>query len=673
MNGLYRRGGIWWARLVVPENLRALANRREFIRSTRSHDLAVAKLVGSIMLTEWRHQLLKLGGKQLDNQGILNLINGSPILGIGGFLSLERAAGVMAFDVVELLRAAANGKLALHHAISRASGEGFIVPVDSLQLVDPEIGKEAGYVIPDTLLLPSNARPVNYQGKTLPIGLETAVQIANEGLGEIDLLALELVNRPDMWFVPNVCFGLVAVGDLLVPCDELNVLRVSLAAQVSPERIKRAQDAEKNVVDGVDRVSGKWAKKRYLWTLEQYCTDTEGLPGSLNDPAEIEQKRVGMARFAEYMGDLRLCDINADTLREYRKGPLKTFLANINHLPRDLRRATMKQSIERVEASGRCWPVMSADRQHEQMKWLYAFFRWLVEKERISRDVSATVRNETGLTKAQEIEAKRIAKSDEDEGRRPFTGDELKQIFGVMHYQTGNGRHLVKLNAKWYPFQFWLPLLGLCAGMRIKEISQLHLVDVVEIDGVWCLDVNAKTKDKKLKNDNAWRIIPIHQRVKELGFLDYCERLRQQNYRRVFPELTYSRSAARYAKTPILKMSELLLDLGMQRDNTMVFHNLRKNFNDEIGRVAVPGVDARLGAMLRYQITGHELPGAASDANAAHYTRTRIAEKAGMVNAVSFELGTIERFDIAYGIGQVAIAINNKIGSRQGLEDMGPL
>ena len=450
MNGLYRRGGVWWARLVVPQNLRAVANRREFVRSTRSHDLDVAKLVGSIMLSEWRHQLLRLeGGGRLDDRNILNLVNGSPLLGIGGFLPLSRAAGLMGLDVGELIQAAGAGKLALHHAVSRACGSGFVVPIDSLEPVDPEVGSEAGYVIPDAADFPSDAHPANYQGKTLPVGVETAVQIANEGLREIELLALELVGQPGLWFIPRVDFGSVPVGDLLASCDELNALRVSLAAQVSPEHLKQAQDAGKSVAGGVDRVSGEWAKKRFLWALDQYCTDTEGLLGRLADPAEIEQKRVGMARFAEYMGDLRLYEISADTLGKYRDGPLKTFLAKINHLPRGLRRPTMKECIERVKATGRDWPVMSADRQHEQMNWLYAFFGWLVKKERISRDVSVTMRSESGMSKAQKQEAKRKKKSDGEEGRRPFTGDELKRIFGVAHYHTGNGGHLVKLNAKW--------------------------------------------------------------------------------------------------------------------------------------------------------------------------------------------------------------------------------
>ena len=50
MDGLFRRGGIWWARLVVPPRLRGRAGRREFIQSTGTHEHIVGKLVAANQL-----------------------------------------------------------------------------------------------------------------------------------------------------------------------------------------------------------------------------------------------------------------------------------------------------------------------------------------------------------------------------------------------------------------------------------------------------------------------------------------------------------------------------------------------------------------------------------------------------------------------------------------------
>ncbi len=54
---LARRGGVWWTRLVVPERLRHVVGRREFVQSCRTADLQVAKTVAAVLLAEWRQTL----------------------------------------------------------------------------------------------------------------------------------------------------------------------------------------------------------------------------------------------------------------------------------------------------------------------------------------------------------------------------------------------------------------------------------------------------------------------------------------------------------------------------------------------------------------------------------------------------------------------------------------
>lgn len=161
-------------------------------------------------------------------------------------------------------------------------------------------------------------------------------------------------------------------------------------------------------------------------------------------------------------------------------------------------------------------------------------------------------------------------------------------VFSVPHYKTGDGRHVTKGNETWYPFQYWLPPLALYHGCRISELCQMHLDNVTQVEGIWVLDVNDKTKDKSIKTDDtSERCIPVHPTVIELGFLDYCERLRSEGFRRVFPELTFSLSAARYAKERKRKMSAMLASLGMPRDGALVFHNVRHTANFALGRARV--------------------------------------------------------------------------------------
>ena len=73
-----RRGGIGWARLIVPARLRAAAGRREFTQSCRTHEPAIAKLVAAVLLSGWRKKLLELDSRPMPVD-VLKLVVGSPV------------------------------------------------------------------------------------------------------------------------------------------------------------------------------------------------------------------------------------------------------------------------------------------------------------------------------------------------------------------------------------------------------------------------------------------------------------------------------------------------------------------------------------------------------------------------------------------------------------------
>ena len=193
------------------------------------------------------------------------------------------------------------------------------------------------------------------------------------------------------------------------------------------------------------------------------------------------------------------------------------------------------------------------------------------------------------------------------------------------------------------------------------------------MSGVWVLDLNENTPDKKLKTDaTSFRLIPLHPKLVELGFLKYCETLRKVGFQRVFPELSYSSTDARYAKEPIRKMSAMLKALGMPRNGGKVFHCLRHNFNDALARVsmaALPYADQNLRQFIRYKIMGHKQ---ADAVNEQFYTSSTIDEAASLVAGVSYDLPPVKPFSIDAGLRAVRTALTKKKGHRHGLEDMGP-
>ncbi|NQU65043.1 MAG: hypothetical protein HQ517_12295 [SAR324 cluster bacterium] len=78
----------------------------------------------------------------------------------------------------------------------------------------------------------------------------------------------------------------------------------------------------------------------------------------------------------------------------------------------------------------------------------------------------------------------------------------------------------------------------------MNEICQLHVGDIKKKDDLWCMEINGKTEDtknpKKLKNRASERLIPLHNQLINMGFIDYVEKMKKSKVVRLFPDLTYN-------------------------------------------------------------------------------------------------------------------------------------
>lgn len=668
---LARRGGIWWTRLVVPERLRQAVGRREFIQSCRTADLRTAKTVAAILIAEWRQSLMRVELAGMDSQA-LKLLKPAPALAVGATITLAEA-DALGVDCRQLLQIAAAGRLKLFCRLANITGH--LLNPDDL----PEDPLTGGKDIPRARFMPSTAvEAVQSDVLQIPDAPQVANAILSEGIDRsVEIVALEV--KPRQWFVPSQTL-VVAVGALEVETNAVAVIRGHLVKRLPQVEIDR-ELAVRQAVGGVagGQVNfGPRADRLFSAAVEAYCVDPDGLPSRVASATEIRQRKHAMLLFAEFMGDMPLGQITSEVLRQYREGPLRQIPAKANNLPKTLKQDTMRETIKAIKDAGIDWPLLSLEMRQERMAHLGRLFAWLHAKEWINFNPAASLAGEHGISKADRIKHKREQRAskgagDDEDGRQPFTAEELKLIFGQQQYVTGDGRHVVGGNAAWYPFEYWLPLLGLYAGCRISEVCQLHLSDVRAVSGVWVLDLNENTPDKKLKTDaTSFRLIPLHHKLVELGFLEYCETLRKAGFQRVFPELSYSSTDARYAKEPIRKMSAMLKALGMPRNGGKVFHCLRHNLNDALARVpmaTLPYADQNLRKFIRHKIMGHKQ---ADDVNAQHYTSSTIDEAASLVAGVSYDLPPVVPFSIEAGLEAVRISLTKKKGHRRGQEDMGP-
>ncbi len=118
MQNLIRRpSGTYAVRLVIPAHLRRVFGKREFIESTGTTNLAIAKLFANVRLSEWRQRLfdadrlLMPALNTLDPRHIIQIAQGHPFLKSGGWLSLADASAASGIPISELLRGTARGQL----------------------------------------------------------------------------------------------------------------------------------------------------------------------------------------------------------------------------------------------------------------------------------------------------------------------------------------------------------------------------------------------------------------------------------------------------------------------------------------------------------------------------------------------------------------------------------
>jgi len=131
-------------------------------------------------------------------------------------------------------------------------------------------------------------------------------------------------------------------------------------------------------------------------------------------------------------------------------------------------------------------------------------------------------------------------------GRRGFNGNELKMLFESEDYQLCRFKR---------PCDYWLPLLALFTGARQGELVQLYVEDIYQVDGTWVIDINNKA-DKRLKSEDAGRVVPLHRQLEKLGLILYLEKCKKLKQVKLFPaekrnerdQFAYSKRFSSYRK-----------------------------------------------------------------------------------------------------------------------------
>lgn len=646
MEGLFRRGGVWYARLVIPARLRQAAGRTEFVASTGVREPVLAKVVAAELLAAWRRKLHDFSRLASGSMNLEQVAVGHPRLAAVGYLSISEAAEFAGLDEELLLQAAGEGQLRLY--VHAADIDGWLFPSDALTRYIDDAGTEL--IVPSVDAMPgvTGAARLQYAGMLLVRAAHTAASLLLADK-PVEAFCFDLQDRPGYCFRPASHLWL-RLEDIRVLALDVDKVRKRLALTISADQLESMRRNASRPL----QLRQSDSRKRFSEVIDQYMAIRSGKCG-LDQAKRI---RAALVLFAELEGDPRLCDIDAKRLEHYRDEILPRVPANENKVRLQHGTTSVAESIKVVEALG--GELISAGEQLKKLQWLRAAFQWLAKKKLIHEDPSTFLVDESRVAstvfKASQARAA-------NERRDRFTPSDLQDIFTAgKWFSTGRGALTAAgTYREFLPYYYWLPLLGLYTGARINELAQLYLVDIKKtVAGVWYLSIGELDEGgkKRLKNAGSRRNVPIHSSLLALGLIQWKCALEKAGYARLFPELSHDELKG-FGKAATKWFSAYLKRLGWPRDNRKVFHS----FRGTLVSVCMNELGMKKHDVAR--ISGHAVDGGTF---ADYIKGGDPAELVESVEKLKFSLPRIAKFDCDEGLKAVEDALRRKNRGRGGVE-----
>jgi len=653
-----RESGVYVVRLVVPGWLRGAAGQREVHRSTGCRDLPLARIVASEITAEWNRRLIQF--RRMDPE---KLTRGSVDLLGDGLLPLTQAASTLGASPRDLAQRLLRRSAAFYAQAKQ--WDGWLVH-DLHEIYDERdaLGNVVSIDVSDAALK-RHGEAHRHTGEVRFAFSEEAIQIVETEVAS-EVRVFRFSRDPSMGLVLTTPVVLGA-GDLLVRRSDVEGVRRELAAQMGEATAVTAGGLPTGALEALAAVQDSAAKHKYYdvpvsQLTAKYLNSLRG--GVKND--ELRRQEAACSALVELTDDKPLGKVDRDVVGEV--ADLLQRVPHRRHLvtgPDGAKPTSWRELIAIAERKSmkRLTPN-SVERLVEDMQAVFAYGvqqGWL--RSNPIEGLAGEVFDRMGGVRVQHHER-----------RDRFSDEDLLRIFGAPWFVKGVGGRTAKGRFHSYrPYYYWLPLLGLFAGGRINELSQLYLSDVRQTEnGAWYLDFNLDgdkidadegdpsddaaaddaaerghrpVADKSLKTVNAKRVVPLHSTLLELGFLEYVEALRGAGESRLFPELRRDKHKG-YGKAASSWFNERFLgrSLKIERTGRKVFHSFRHNFATALERAEAPPRAVR-------QLMGHSLAGDRAAESAPGYKKSReAAELVPVIQLLNPSLPMIAKFRVADGL-----------------------
>ena len=273
-------------------------------------------------------------------------------------------------------------------------------------------------------------------------------------------------------------------------------------------------------------------------------------------PGVIDGKLATVRLMVEVLGDLPVDQYTRLQCRKFKDTALKLPPRN-----RANAHLTVEQAIKSVDSK-----TISRATFNNYVKDLSSVFNYALREGYCDNNPMLGLKLKTSQKASEE--------------RQKYTENDIRALFSSELFRSGGYAEK--------PYKYWLPLLALYTGARMNELCQLYLDDVKETSGFIYIDINDSRPDQRLKSIDSRRVVPIHSKLQELGFVKYVSELKRAGQKRLFPELKYQEKRG-YSASPSKWFARYKKEqLGCLHGQTKDFHSFRHTVADCFKQKGLP-------------------------------------------------------------------------------------
>lgn len=203
--------------------------------------------------------------------------------------------------------------------------------------------------------------------------------------------------------------------------------------------------------------------------------------------------------------------------------------------------------------------VLSSRQINKQLIIVNSFFGWLHQHEYILKNP------------AHHLLIQKDRKTRDQDERSAYAPDEIETILDKTKHLQGAKR--------------FVPMIACYSGLRLNEVCQLLVTDLITVDGIPCFDINDRAANSRLKTASSTRIVPIHTKLIKNGLLKYLEAVKSSGSERLFPELAYHPING-YGQS-FTKWFSLFNRDNVTKDPLKTFHSIRHAVANELKQSGV--------------------------------------------------------------------------------------